>query len=126
MIATDGPAGLADDAVAQLEALEAQWSRFRPDSEISRLNARPGVPVLVSATTFELIERAVDGWRLTAGRFDPTLLREVRAAGYDRSFELVGAAVRTTSAVLRRRTASRRGRRRRAPSGSRSTASPAP
>ena len=90
VIATDGPTGLVDDAVAQLEALESRWSRFRPDSEISRLNARPGVPVLVSRTTFELIERAVEGWRLTGGRFDPTLLREVRAAGYDRSFELVG------------------------------------
>jgi thiamine biosynthesis lipoprotein len=90
VIVTDGPAGLVDDAVAQLEALESLWSRFRPDSEISRLNARPGVPVLVSRTTFELIERAVEGWRLTGGRFDPTLLREVRAAGYDRSFELVG------------------------------------
>ncbi len=90
VIATDSPAGLVDDAVAQLEALESQWSRFRPDSEISRLNARPGIPVLVSQTTFELIERAVEGWRLTGGRFDPTLLREVRAAGYDRSFELVG------------------------------------
>ncbi|MBK5289353.1 MAG: FAD:protein FMN transferase, partial [Acidimicrobiia bacterium] len=90
VIAVDGPPGLVDDAVAQLERLESQWSRFRPDSEISRLNERPGVPVLVSPTTFELIGRAVEGWRLTAGRFDPTLLREVRAAGYDRSFELVG------------------------------------
>ncbi len=90
VIAVDGPAGMVDDAVAHLDTLESQWSRFRPDSEISRLNERPGVPVLVSPTTFELIERAVAGWRLTAGRFDPTLLREVRAAGYDRSFELVG------------------------------------
>ena len=48
----------------------------------SRCSSRP--------TTYELIERALDGWRLTGGRFDPTLLREVRAAGYDRSFELVG------------------------------------
>ncbi len=88
VIVTDGPSGLADRAVARLEELEARWSRFRPDSEISRLNERPGVPVLVSPDTYELIERALDGWRLTAGRFDPTLLRELRAAGYDRSFEL--------------------------------------
>ena len=62
VIAVDGPAGLVDDAVAQLQALESRWSRFRPDSEISRLNERPGTPVLVSPTTFELI-----GGRSTAG-----------------------------------------------------------
>ncbi len=61
------------------------------DSEISRLNERAGVPVLVSQDTYQLIERAVEGWRLTEGRFDPTLLHEVRAAGYDRSFELIGS-----------------------------------
>ena len=89
VIVTDGALGLADRAVARLEELEARWSRFRPDSEISRLNERPGVPVVVSPDTYQLIERALDGWRLTAGRFDPTLLRELRAAGYDRSFELL-------------------------------------
>ncbi|MGZ4690552.1 MAG: FAD:protein FMN transferase [Acidimicrobiia bacterium] len=113
VIAVDGPAGMVDDAVAELEALESRWSRFRPDSEISRLNERPGVPVLVSPTTFELIERAVEGWLLTAGRFDPTLLSELRAAGYDRSFELVGVGGPhddidgSPASVLTRPTASR-------------------
>ncbi len=93
VIVTDGALGLADRAVARLEDLEARWSRFRSDSEISRLNERPGVPVVVSADTYRLIERALDGWRLTAGRFDPTLLRELRAAGYDRSFELLSSDV---------------------------------
>jgi len=91
VIVIGGAVGLADRAVECLRDLEARWSRFRPDSEISRLNARPGVPVLVSRPTYELVERALDGKRLTAGRFDPTLLRQLCAAGYDRSFELVGA-----------------------------------
>ena len=91
VIVTGGTPGLAERAVDALHALEARWSRFRPDSEISRLNARPGVPVLVSPETFVLVARAVEGWRLTGGRFDPTLLPELRAAGYDRSFELVRA-----------------------------------
>ena len=81
MIVTGGPSGLADRAVARLEQLEARWSRFRPDSEISRLNEHADVPVLVSEDTYRLIELALEGWRLTDGRFDPTLLREVRAAG---------------------------------------------
>lgn len=91
VIVTNGAPGLADRAVARLEELEARWSRFLPDSEISRLNEMPGVPVLVSPETYQLVERALEGWRLTAGRFDPTLLRELRAAGYDRSFELIAA-----------------------------------
>jgi hypothetical protein len=89
VIITDGPPGLADRAAARLEELEARWSRFRPDSEISRLNEMAEVPVIVSPETYHLVERALEGWRLTAGRFDPTLLRELRAAGYDRSFELI-------------------------------------
>jgi Membrane-associated lipoprotein involved in thiamine biosynthesis len=92
IIVTDGATGLADRAVEMLDALEARWSRFRSDSEISMLNDRPGVPVLVSRDTYELVERAIDGWRLTEGRYDPTLLRELRAAGYDRSFKLVAAS----------------------------------
>ncbi len=91
VIVTGGDPALADRAVARLEQLETRWSRFRPDSEISRLNERPGVPVIVSPDTFLLVRRALDGWRLTDGRFDPTLLPEMRAAGYDRSFELIGA-----------------------------------
>ena len=71
VIVTDGALGLADRAVARLEELEARWSRFRPDSEISRLNERPGVPVVVSPDTYQLIERALDGWRLTGGPVRP-------------------------------------------------------
>jgi thiamine biosynthesis lipoprotein len=93
LIVTDGSCGLADLAVERLHELEARWSRFRPDSEISRLNERSGVPVVVSPDTFTLVERAVAGWRTTGGLFDPTLLPELRDAGYDRSFELLGAGV---------------------------------
>jgi thiamine biosynthesis lipoprotein len=91
VIVTGGRPGLADRAVQRLEELEARWSRFRSDSEISRLNDRLGVPVLVSGDTYTLIRHALEGWQLTDGRFDPTLLREVRAAGYDRSFELISS-----------------------------------
>jgi thiamine biosynthesis lipoprotein len=89
VIVTGGKPGLAQRAVERLERLEARWSRFLPDSEITRLNEHPGVPVLVSPETYLLVERAIEGWRLTGGLFDPTLLRELRAAGYDRSFELL-------------------------------------
>ena len=82
-------ARLADLALARLERLESRWSRFLPDSEISRLNERPGEPVVVAPETFQLIDHALSAWRMTAGRFDPTILADLRAEGYDRSYELL-------------------------------------
>jgi thiamine biosynthesis lipoprotein len=86
------PEPLADRAAERLHDLEARWSRFRADSEVSRMNELAAHPVVVSRDTYTLVELAVRGWHLTDGRFDPTLLPELQAAGYDRSFELVGAS----------------------------------
>lgn len=82
--------GRAEDEIARLER---RWSRFLPDSELSRLNgATAGRPVLVSAETFAVVQLAVDAWRTTGGRFDPTVLDALVAAGYDRTFDEVKAA----------------------------------
>lgn len=81
------------DGVAELVAsLDARWSRFQPSSELSRLNAAGGRPVHLPPDTFALVEAAVDAWRRTGGRFDPTILPALNGAGYDRSFELVASA----------------------------------
>jgi thiamine biosynthesis lipoprotein len=78
-------------ACAGIEDCERRWSRFRPDSEVSRLNAAGGRLIAVEPDTFALVAAAVEAWHLTAGRFDPTVLPALVAAGYDRTFELVGA-----------------------------------
>ena len=83
--APGGP--LADRAVARIAELEARWSRFLPDSEISELNRRAGETVAVGADTVLLVTRAIEAWRLTGGGFDPTVLGAVLTAGYDRSFD---------------------------------------
>lgn len=72
-----------------VESLDRRWSRFRPDSELSRLNAAAGRPTVLPADTFTLVATAVDAWRRTHGLFDPTVLSAVTAVGYDRSFEFV-------------------------------------
>jgi thiamine biosynthesis lipoprotein len=82
---------LLDRAEARVEALEARWSRFRPTSELCRLNASAGRPAVVSKETFDIVSRAVDAWYLTAGRFDPTVLNALHALGYDRTFTEVRA-----------------------------------
>lgn len=82
-----GAPALADQAARRIADLEQRWSRFLPTSELSRLNASAGGgAVAVSAETFALVARAVEGWRLTGGLFDPTVLPALMAAGYDRSF----------------------------------------
>jgi thiamine biosynthesis lipoprotein len=89
VIVVGGPAGLADIARTRIEQLESLWSRFRAGSDTSRLNLHAGARTDVAAETVELVERAVEGWRLTAGAFDPTQLGPVIRAGYDRTFELI-------------------------------------
>jgi len=76
-------------ACDRLRALEARWSRFVPTSEISACNRADGAPVLVSADTLLLVERGVEGWRRTHGRFDPTVLDSLVAIGYDRDFDAI-------------------------------------
>jgi thiamine biosynthesis lipoprotein len=77
---------LARDLVAELEA---RWSRFLDDSEVTRMNREAGRPVPVSGATLALVERAIEGARVTGGRYDPTILRALERAGYDRSFERI-------------------------------------
>jgi thiamine biosynthesis lipoprotein len=91
-IVVGGPTFLADAVPARVEDLEARWSRFRPNSELSLLNGMPGMPMIVSPETYDLVDKAVYGWRHTRGCFDPTVLEAMEIGGYDRSFELVAAS----------------------------------
>lgn len=83
---------LLDRAAGEIDRLERLWSRFRPDSDVSRLNAAEGADVPVAAETIDIVTLAVEAWRRSGGRFDPTVLDAVVAAGYDRSFDELQAA----------------------------------
>jgi len=93
---------LADTARDVLDELERRWSRFLPDSEVSRLNAAAGAPRVVSPETSALVARAVEGWEISHGRFDPTVLGDVVRAGYDRSFERVPSVTSAGTSDRRR------------------------
>lgn len=101
ILAVDAPANALPHARAAVGALERRWSRFRPDSEVSRINAADGQPVIVSTTTATLIALAVRGWATTNGAYDPTVLDAVIGAGYDRSFELIAASDTGPNAAAR-------------------------
>ncbi len=77
---------LAAWAVAEVERLEASWSRFRTTSELSELNRHAGSMQAVSPTLWTAISAAAEGWRDTHGRFDPTTLGSLVSLGYDRTF----------------------------------------
>jgi thiamine biosynthesis lipoprotein len=66
--------------------LEQRWSRFLPDSELSRCNCAAG-PTVVSPSTARIIEVALAGRALTDGWFDPTRGRDMVAAGYTCSID---------------------------------------
>ena len=92
IIVVDGPDGSTgdgpvDSARAFLDHLEQRWSRFLPDSDITRINMSSGRPVEVDADTVTLLITMLDAWRLTQGRFDPTVLPALVAAGYGASVE---------------------------------------
>lgn len=85
LVVHGGTAGLLDVAEQRLRQLEGLWSRFLPDSDITRANRAAGSPVEVHEDTLAVVRRAVDGWQQTSGRFDITLLPALTAAGYHRS-----------------------------------------
>jgi thiamine biosynthesis lipoprotein len=76
----------ADACMAWFDEVDARLSRFKPESELSRLNAAAGEWVPVSAVVFEAVAVALWAAEASAGRFDPTLLRQIEALGYDRDF----------------------------------------
>jgi thiamine biosynthesis lipoprotein len=71
-------------------------NRFRPESEISRLNSHPCEPVEVSDTFALCLEAALRSARVTGGLCDPTVLEALLALGYDRDYEEVRRGVATT------------------------------
>jgi thiamine biosynthesis lipoprotein len=75
-------------AFARIDALDRTLSDYMPESELSRLSARPfGAPVAVSDDLFRVLERSVEVSEASGGAFDATvgplvrLWRAARASG---------------------------------------------
>jgi thiamine biosynthesis lipoprotein len=92
VVAVDEPEALAEaEAILrrELDAIDRACSRFRADSELSRLNRSPGDEVGVSPLLLEAIEVALRAAAITDGDVDPTVGRAMGELGYDRDFSLV-------------------------------------
>ncbi len=101
--------GPAERAVrAELEAIDQACSRFRADSELSRVNARAGRPTSVGPLLLEALELALRAAALTDGAVDPTVGESLRIAGYDRDWAQLaedGGGTRPVAQVRLRRVA---------------------
>lgn len=91
--------GATASEVRKIERLFAErdrmFSRFRADSELSRVNRAAGVVVKVSPSFAGMVEVALRAARETDGLVDPTLGDAVEAAGYDRDFVELQPSPRT-------------------------------
>ena len=65
-----------DACEAEFERLEQVMSRFRPDSELSRLNRAGRIDA--SRDLAEVVELAIAARERTGGVFDPTVHRRAR------------------------------------------------
>jgi thiamine biosynthesis lipoprotein len=82
-----------DIARAEVAALDEACSRFREDSELARVTAAAGRgPVAVSQLLYDAITVALDTAAATGGLVDPTVGAALRGLGYDRDFDVLGAA----------------------------------
>jgi len=74
-----------------LGEVDRACSRFRPDSELARLNASAGRETTVGGMLFGALRAALRAAAATGGLVDPTIGRSLRLAGYDRRYEQVRA-----------------------------------
>jgi thiamine biosynthesis lipoprotein len=74
---------------AETTAMDAACSRFRPDSELSRVNARSGESVQVGPLFAEVVRAAMRAAAATDGDVDPTCGAGLEAIGYDRDIEVL-------------------------------------
>ena len=88
--ARDLPAAVAT-AEQELRSIDETCSRFRDDSELTRMNRSAGAPFTPSPLLLEALEVALAAAARTDGDVDPTVGRSLGALGWDADFTVVVA-----------------------------------
>jgi FAD:protein FMN transferase len=96
--------GAGEQQLGAIQRLFEDWdrlfSRFRPESELNRVN-RDASPVVVLSRPFaHALRVGLDAAAATDGLVDPTLGAAVEAAGYDRDFALLADDERPTGSAV--------------------------
>jgi thiamine biosynthesis lipoprotein len=90
LVVIDGDLEAARHAVENvLDQVDRAYSRFRDDSEIARVNAGAGEPIVVSPLLGDAIAAGLRAAAVTGGAVDPTVGRAMRAIGYDADFDRI-------------------------------------
>jgi FAD:protein FMN transferase len=97
----------ARECRAFLEHFDATLSRFRPGSELCRLNADPREEVPISALLHAAIDAGLRAADLTGGLVDPTLVGRLEANGYDRTRRAPEVSLQAALAAAPARTPAR-------------------
>jgi thiamine biosynthesis lipoprotein len=84
-----------------IEDCEQRFSRFLPKSELSRLNRSSGKWVTVSEDLMDLLVQSLEFHQETAGLFDPSILADLKRAGYDKSMDEIRAHGGSSSSASR-------------------------
>jgi len=74
---------------ALMDRVDKAAGRFRPDSELSTVNSRPGALVPVSRLLVDLVDVSLVAASMSGGAVDPTIGAAVIAAGYNDDIEAV-------------------------------------
>jgi len=69
-----------------LGRVDQTCSRFRPDSDLERVNAGAGRAVAADPLLLDAVDVALRAARRTGGAVDPTIGQALRVLGYDRDF----------------------------------------
>jgi thiamine biosynthesis lipoprotein ApbE len=94
--------GRAQEAVDQVARdIDECCSRFREDSELTRMNAAAGREVEVSPLMARALAAAVRGAHLSRGAVDPTVGAAVKSAGYSVDFAQVAPELGPIALVVR-------------------------
>ncbi|QCJ43795.1 FAD:protein FMN transferase [Bacillus sp. S3] len=73
----------------QFSMIEDTCSRFRADSELSRMNQQVGKEVPVSSEMFSILTKAYQFYLETDGVFNPSVLDALENNGYEKSIEFI-------------------------------------
>ena len=85
--------------VALFEERDRRFSRFRPDSELSRVNAAGCSVVAVSPDFARAVRAALAAARASDGLVDPTVGAAIGAVGYDDDFALLRPSSRAIAST---------------------------
>ena len=94
------PDRAVDVALAVFHDVDETCTRFRPDSDLMRANARGDEWTVVDARCFDALVEAHSAYRRTLGRFDPRVLDDLVRLGYEHSYTRAVPAPRSPAATL--------------------------